>query len=552
MHYYLLMPVILPHHVCYCYTGTHSFGAGLRLRQILGAGLEARLTSQSHVIQDIIELHAQWVKSGCNGLEIITILGALIPDSLDNARIEKPGVFENIFDDFANNNVKIIALNEFKPFKTEGLEKAYFELSARDDEGLIGGLERIFKSLGFKIPNDPFRIQDLLKESLGKDRSKLEISYLMLEWLEVEVMQSWDEELLQKFINQVGSVDVIPDWCKQRAQMQRSRGREVIVGKIYDQVLNRLSKVAPSNLPVLILGPSGTGKELIARRIHYTSSRWMNKLVTESCANFPDQLFEAEMFGSLPGAFTGALAKKGLVSDLNGGTLFLDEIGELSKSAQGKLLRFLQDGTYRKLGATENEPKVDVRIIAATNEDLYAKVRRGEFRADLWHRLCGEILTPPALQGQDESIRRIATHQAILLYDSDPILIERRKSAKHPLRLDPTQIDALLNYSWPGNVRELRQAIHRHLVTERSMAEIVDEMIQREQNWLKANTGILPDEPEPFIVREPMNTQDLVNAYAAWARKRWPNETQESLSLMLGSSVKTLRRRVQNSSKKSS
>lgn len=222
------------------------------------------------------------------------------------------------------------------------------------------------------------------------------------------------------------------------------------------QVLySHIHKVAPTQSTVLILGESGTGKELVARALHQQSKRAQAPLICVNCAAIPESLIESELFGHEKGAFTGAHnARTGLVEAADGGTLFLDEIGELPLEAQARLLRVLQEGEIRRVGAVQSQ-HVDVRLIAATHRDLKHLAQTGAFREDLYYRLHVISLQVPALRERGADILEIAqaflTRQASTLGRTDLILSQAAC--------------ALINqYSWPGNVRELENAIERSVI----------------------------------------------------------------------------------------
>ncbi len=209
----------------------------------------------------------------------------------------------------------------------------------------------------------------------------------------------------------------------------------------------RLLRVAPSDLPVLILGETGTGKELIARSIHESSHRASGALITENCGALTESVLTSELFGHEKGAFTGAAhRKRGLFELAHGGTLFLDEVGELSPRVQVNLLRVLQDGSLRRLGS-ETSIRVDVRIVAATHRDLLAMVREGSFREDLYYRLQGATLEVPALRNRIGDLKALVSH----------FLGELGSS----LRVTRECWTILQAYAWPGNVRELRGEVNR-------------------------------------------------------------------------------------------
>jgi len=230
-----------------------------------------------------------------------------------------------------------------------------------------------------------------------------------------------------------------------------------IIGKSkpMQEVFSLIEKVAPSNSTVIIYGGSGTGKELVAKAIHYNSSRADKPFVPFNCGAIPETLVESELFGHTKGAFTGAIqAKRGLFDEANGGTIFLDEISTILPSVQVKLLRVLQEKEVMKVGSTERT-KIDVRMIAATNEDLEANVKKGKFREDLFYRLHVFPILLPDLKDRKEDIPLLAYH-FLDLYTK-----ENQKQIK---RISKETMKLLLEHPWPGNVRELENAIERAVV----------------------------------------------------------------------------------------
>jgi len=218
------------------------------------------------------------------------------------------------------------------------------------------------------------------------------------------------------------------------------------------KLLQTVARVAPKDVTVLVRGETGTGKELIASMIHAQSTRKSAPLVRFNCAAIPSELADAELFGHVRGAFTGAdRAHAGFFAAADGGTVVLDEIGELPMAMQAKLLRVLQDGEIQRVGASRVE-RVDVRVIASTNCDLAAEVRRGRFREDLYYRLAVVELVVPPLHEHREDVPALAAEFA------------RRYAERfgmQDVRLAPDLIDALQRADWPGNVRQLENAIAR-------------------------------------------------------------------------------------------
>lgn len=223
------------------------------------------------------------------------------------------------------------------------------------------------------------------------------------------------------------------------------------------QLKELIKAVAPTDATVLILGETGTGKELIAGAIHYLSARKDKNYVRINCAAIPENLLESELFGHEKGAFTGALKQKpGRVEQAHGGTIFLDEIGDMSRPLQAKLLRFLEDGSFTRVGGTE-ELKVNVRLIAATNRDIIDAIRKNQFREDLYHRLNVVQLRPPPLRERGEDIILLAEH--FLRHFAATM-------GKNITGFTKAAKDKLMSHHWPGNVRELRNVIERAVILE--------------------------------------------------------------------------------------
>ena len=252
-----------------------------------------------------------------------------------------------------------------------------------------------------------------------------------------------------------------------RPIMERS---EQFIGQslAFLDAVERASRAAPLNRPVLVIGERGTGKELIAERLHHLSSRWAGPLIIMNCAALPENLIEAELFGHEAGSFTGAAkTRHGRFEEADGGTLFLDELGTLSMPAQDRLLRATEYGEVTRIGASK-PISVDVRIVAATNESLPALVDKGKFRADLLDRLSFEVITLPPLRAREGDVPLLAEH------------FGRRMGVELDWPNWPgfssRALAALEAYPWPGNVRELRnvveRAVYRHEDPERPVDQI--------------------------------------------------------------------------------
>jgi transcriptional regulator with GAF, ATPase, and Fis domain len=238
------------------------------------------------------------------------------------------------------------------------------------------------------------------------------------------------------------------------------------------ELLEKVERIGPMGITVLIRGETGTGKELIASLIHVLSGRSSGPLVRFNCAAIPGELAEAELFGHARGAFTGAdRSRAGFFSRANGGTLVLDEVGELPHSLQAKLLRALQEGEIQQIGTGRVE-RVDVRVIACTNRDLFTEARRGRFRSDLFYRLAVVELIVPPLRHHREDIPALAREFAHRYGE---------RFGKPNVRLSPSLIEALCEEEWPGNVRELENAVQRMVALSADADEIDVDALSTQQ-----------------------------------------------------------------------
>ena len=256
-------------------------------------------------------------------------------------------------------------------------------------------------------------------------------------------------------ISLMGNLGIID--LRSKHEGLREVGTNGIIGNspALESVLAEVKRVAPTNSTVLILGETGTGKELIARAIHDTSSRCGRPFVKLNCSAIPLDLLESEVFGHEKGAFTGAVAQKiGRFEMANNGTLFLDEIGDIPLPLQPKLLRVLQEQEFERLGSGRTH-RVNVRLVAATHRDLTEMVRRGKFRSDLYYRLnVFPILLPP-LRERRQDIPELVSHF---------VEIFSRRMGKQIVDIPKAVLDAFISYSWPGNVRELQNLIERAVI----------------------------------------------------------------------------------------
>jgi DNA-binding NtrC family response regulator len=238
-------------------------------------------------------------------------------------------------------------------------------------------------------------------------------------------------------------------------------------------VIKFIEKIADTDSTVLITGESGTGKELVAKTIHYHSSRSRKPFVPLNCAAIPRDIIESELFGHEKGAFTGAVSTRiGRFEMSNNGTLFLDEIGELAPALQVKLLRVLQEKEFERVGGIKTM-RVDVRIIAATNRDLEKAVEEGKFREDLYYRLNVIPLRLPALRKMKEDVPLLLEH-----FISE---ISKRKKKEHP-KISNEALNCLINYRWPGNVRELENLVERLIILNEKGEITIDDLPERLQD----------------------------------------------------------------------
>lgn len=279
------------------------------------------------------------------------------------------------------------------------------------------------------------------------------------------------DEMLVVVRRALEHVRLVEQVCTLRISLNEKYGFENILGRsdVLLEVLDMAARAASSNATVLIRGETGTGKELLARAIHFNSSRSNNPLVTINCGAIPKELLESELFGYRRGAFTGAIAdKKGRIELADGGTLFLDEIAELSPDLQVKLLRLIQEGEIEKIGS-EVKAKVDVRIVAASHRDLQAMIEDGTFREDLYYRLAVIPLVMPPLRERADDIPELVQH----------FFRKSQERNKRPeLVMPPTLLPYFVRYRWPGNVRELENIVERIVVLARGSQVTIEDLPQ--------------------------------------------------------------------------
>jgi PAS domain S-box-containing protein len=304
------------------------------------------------------------------------------------------------------------------------------------------------------------------------------------------------------------------------------------------RVIRQIELVAPTDASVLILGESGTGKELVAREIHRHSNRRDRPLIKVNCATIPKELYESEFFGHIKGAFTGATRDRaGRFQAADGGTLFLDEIGEIPLELQGKLLRVLQEGEYERIGE-ERTRRVDVRIIAATNQDLKANVDRKLFREDLYYRLNVFPIEVPPLRARKEDVRPLA--------DYFLSQVAQHMNLAKP-QLTRSNLTQLQGYTWPGNVRELQNAIERAVILSRSGRLMFDlpanHVNEAATDSCAGGMSSNEDLPEVLSERQIIDLQ-RENMLAALKRCDWKIYGRDGAAQLLGLNPTTLIERM--------
>jgi len=277
-------------------------------------------------------------------------------------------------------------------------------------------------------------------------------------------------------------------------ELKLNHNFEEIIGSsgTLKKVLSKVERVATTDATVLILGETGTGKELIARAIHNLSTRSARPLVKINCASLPTELIESELFGHEKGAFTGAIARRaGRFELADGGTVFLDEIGDLPLKLQAKLLRVLQEGEFERLGSSRTL-KVDVRVIAATNRDLSQAINEGTFREDLYYRLNVFPVTLPSLRERPDDVPLLVRH----------FVKKYSKRMGRPIDTIPQPVmETLERYAWPGNVRELENIIERAVILADEATLQLDDTLEAKTALPTARTGTLEDVERTHILQ---------------------------------------------------
>jgi two-component system NtrC family response regulator len=327
-----------------------------------------------------------------------------------------------------------------------------------------------------------------------------------------------NETLKQMVHNAISTYRVLKENRRLLRDLEGRYRFDNIIGKSkpMHEIFNMIQKVAPTKATVLITGESGSGKELIARAIHYNSPRRNKPFVAVSCAALTETLLESELFGHEKGAFTGATAmRKGRFELADGGTLFLDEIGEIPTPVQVKLLRVLEEMTFERVGGTKTI-EFDIRLVAATNKDLKKEVEDARFREDLYFRLNVVHITLPPLRERSEDIPLLATH-FVNKY--------AREANREEVTISPEAMRFLCNHRWPGNVREFENAIERAVLLSRddeiTLTDLPKELLgfadlEMPIDWRKlSNLPETLDAIEKRLIQKALALSDNVQARAA-------------------------------------
>jgi PAS domain S-box-containing protein len=347
------------------------------------------------------------------------------------------------------------------------------------------------------------------------------------------------EEALRQAVSEVQRLKerVEADNLYLREELSEAHRDGEIVGSSgpIKKVLRQVAQVAVTDMTVLILGETGTGKELVARAIHASSARKQRPLVKVNCSALPAELMESELFGHEKGAFTGAATKRiGRFELADGGTIFLDEIGDLALSLQAKLLRVLQEGEFERLGSSKTI-RVKVRVITATNRDLSDAMRKEVFRSDLYYRLAVYPITIPPLRERKEDIRLLA----------ESFLAEASRRLGRVFEAIPRQVlDALQRYDWPGNVRELQNVIERAAVTSSGrFLRLPDEwhpQPQADESFPQGNVFDSGSTGAGFT----LESLERVHILQVLNQTRWRIEGPKGAAVILGLHPSTLRSRM--------
>ena len=383
---------------------------------------------------------------------------------IDLQNIEEEVLLKSVLDTVSD-GVTILDKNLKVIFHNEAIRKNFGDIKGRICyEAFRGRVEPCVDCLILKVLKDG-KQRKVLSDTVGPNGQVM--------WMECSSGPLKDNEG-----NIIGAVEIVRDVTEQmhlteecstlKREMTRQAQFENIItqSKMMKQIFSLIEKVAPTDSTVLISGESGTGKELIARAIHTNSNRKNESFISINCSAIPENLLESELFGHVKGAFTGAFRNHpGLISTADGGTFFLDEVGEIPQTLQAKFLRFLQEGTCRRVGDTQIQ-HYNVRVLAATNRNLEEAVKDGLFREDLFFRLNVIPIYISALRERKEDIPLLANHILQQLCD-----VHKR----HITGISSQTLKKLMDYPWPGNVREMQNVLEYAVHIAEDNGTITDE-----------------------------------------------------------------------------
>jgi two-component system response regulator HupR/HoxA len=353
-----------------------------------------------------------------------------------------------------------------------GFERVFASKVSLDGEYL--GSVIAYCHVDGSIPTDKLQAAMAKMEQLGMDGELFEQAATKMKVLAPSEVKYYFElvalvaQEIMAFHTEISKREARIHALSNQLENRYSYNQMIGKSKPMQELYSMLDKVSSSEATVLIQGQNGTGKELIARSVHFNSPRKNASFITVNCSAFNENLLDSELFGHVKGAFTGAIKdKKGLFESAHNGTLFLDEIGDMSLTMQVKLLRILQQGTLIPVGGTE-ERKVDVRVIAATNRDLKAMIEEGTFREDLFYRINVINIQVPALSERKEDLPVLVDH----------FLLKSCKEKEVPLKqLTSRAMEKIFDYQWPGNIRELENEIERLVVLSGTDSKVGPELL---------------------------------------------------------------------------
>jgi DNA-binding NtrC family response regulator len=434
-----------------------------------------------------------------------------------------------------------------------------------DDVSVREGVGRLIRSAGLKVKTFPtaheiiasleqelpsclvldIQLPDIngfeLQQKLAKKNLQVPIIFLTGYGdipLSVRAMKAGAIEFLTKPFRDEELLNAIYQAIERGGELRGETSFSEIVGKstALRQVLREVDLVAPSDASVLILGETGTGKELIAGAIHQRSRRSDKPLVRVNCTSIPKELFESEFFGHARGAFTGAIRDRtGRFEAANGGILFLDEVGEIPLELQAKLLRVLQEKSYERVGEDRTR-HADVRIVAATNRDLQREVAAGRFRQDFYYRLNVFPLTVAPLRDRKEDIALLATHFIDLSV--------KEFGCARPI-LTRLGVEILQKYDWPGNIRELRNVIERAVILAQG-GPIAFDVPEHDASIDLATSKQTSDEGErvKFLTEAEIRRRECENIFAVLQKTGWKIKGADGAAELLGVKPTTLISRI--------